>query len=108
MKLLLDEQVPWQLAALFPTEFEIKTVQQMGWAGTKDGQLLQLASKDNFVALITADKNMEYQQNHEDLKIMVIVLIAQGNRLQELQPLIPGVLNILHHNSCAGIYRVSV
>lgn len=78
----------------------------MGWAGTKDGQLLQLASKYNFVALITADKNLEYQQNHEDFKIMVIVLIAQGNRLQELQPLLPDVLNVLNHNSSAGVYRV--
>lgn len=106
MKLLLDEQVPRQLAALFPVGFEVKTVQQMRWAGTKDRQLLQLASKHNFVALITADKNMEYQQNHEDIKIMVIVLIAQGNRLQELQPLVPDVINILNHNSNPGIYRV--
>ena len=88
MKLLLDEQVPRQLATSFPAEFEVQTVQQMGWAGTKNGQLLQLASEHEFLALITADKNMEYQQNHADLPIMVIVLIAQGNRLQELEPLI--------------------
>ena len=51
MKLLLDEQVPRQLAALFPDEFEVRTVQQMGWAGTKNGQLLQLASEHQFVAM---------------------------------------------------------
>ncbi len=108
MKLLLDEQVPQQLAASFPAGFEIQTVQQMGWAGTKNGQLLQLASEHKFVALVTADKNMEYQQNHTDLPVMVIVLIASGNRLQELEPLVPGILNVLNHNSDAGIYRVDV
>jgi len=106
MKLLLDEQVPRQLAFLFPDEFEVKTVQQMEWAGTKNGHLLQLASEHNFVALITADKNMEYQQNHADLPVMVIVLISHGNRLQELEPLIPGILNVLNNNSDVGIYRV--
>jgi len=106
MKLLLDEQVPRQLAASFPDEFEVLTVQQMGWAGTKNGQLLQLASEHKFVALITADKNMEYQQNLADLPVIVIVLIAHGNRLQELEPLVPGVLNVLNHNSDAGVYRV--
>ena len=106
MKLLLDEQVPRQLAALFPAEFEVQTVQQMGWAGTKNGQLLQLAFEHKFVALVTADKNMEYQQNHADLPVMVIVLIANGNRLQELEPLVPSILNVLNHNSEAGIYRV--
>jgi predicted nuclease of predicted toxin-antitoxin system len=108
MKLLLDEQVPWQLAASFPAEFEIQTVQQMGWAGTKNGQLLRLASEHKFVALITADKNMEYQQNHADIQVMVIVLIAYGNRLQELEPLVPEILNVLNHNSIAGIYRISL
>jgi predicted nuclease of predicted toxin-antitoxin system len=106
MKLLLDEQVPRQLAASFPAEFDVRTVQQMGWAGTKNGQLLQWASDHKFVALVTADKNMEYQQNHAELSVMVIVLIAHGNRLQELEPLVPGILNVLNHNSDAGNYRV--
>ena len=67
MKLLLDEQVPRQLAAFFPHDFEVQTVQQMGWAGTKNGHLLKLATEYGFTALVTADKNIEYQQNHLDL-----------------------------------------
>ncbi len=106
MNLLLDEQVPRQLAASFPACFEVQTVQQMGWAGTKNGQLLRMVFEHKFAALITADKNMEYQQNHADLPVMVIVLIAHGNRLQELQPLVPRILDILSHNSSPGIYRV--
>jgi hypothetical protein len=100
--------VPRQLAATFPADFEVQTVQQMGWAGTKNGQLLRLPFEHKFAALITADKNMEYQQNHTGIQTMVIVLVAHGNRLQELQPLVPEILNVLNHNSSAGIYRIGV
>ena len=99
---------PGSLQPCFQLSLRLKQFNKWDGAGAKDGQLLQLAFKHNFVALITADNNMEYQQNHEDLKIMVIVLIAQGNRLQELQPLLPELLNVLKHNSSAGIYRVGV
>ena len=106
MKLLLDEQVPRQLTASFPTGFEVRTVSQRGWSGTKNGRLLQLASENGFVALITADKNIEHQQNLSNLPVMLIVLVAYGNRLQDLVPLVPGILDVLEHNSDPGIYRV--
>ena len=32
MKVLLDESTPRRLASSFPGSFEIRTVQQMGWA----------------------------------------------------------------------------
>ena len=107
MKLLLDEQVPRQLATVFPVEFEVRTVQQMGWGGTKNGQLIRLTAEHGFTALITADRNMEYQQNLADLPVMVIVLVAYGNRLQELEPLVPGTLDVLARHSDPGIYRVA-
>ena len=34
MKLLLDESVPRRLASYFPESFTMRTVQDMGWAGT--------------------------------------------------------------------------
>ncbi len=37
MKLLLDESVPKRLGSFFPGEFEIHTVQQMGWTGSSNG-----------------------------------------------------------------------
>jgi hypothetical protein len=45
-KLLLDESVPKSLASTFPERFTVHTVQQMGWAGTKNGELLRL-TKEN-------------------------------------------------------------
>ena len=39
MKLLLDESVDRDIAACFPDRFEIKTVTEMGWSGTDNGEL---------------------------------------------------------------------
>lgn len=63
MKLLLDEQVLVRLAHSFPEQFEVRTAKQMGWASVKNGALLRLAADNGFSTLISADKNMEYQQN---------------------------------------------
>ncbi len=56
MKLLLDEQVPARLAREFPEKYDVHTVQKMGWASAKNGELLKLAAADGFVALLSADR----------------------------------------------------
>ncbi|XWK88851.1 MAG: hypothetical protein U7127_01955 [Phormidium sp.] len=71
--------------------YEVKTVPQMGWAGTKNGQLLTLASAE-FDVFITVDRNLSFQQNLPEFDIAVIVLQASSNRLADLKPLIPKVL----------------
>jgi hypothetical protein len=61
MRLLLDECMPRRLKQeLFG--HDVSTVQEMGWAGIKNGALLQLAS-GSFDALLTVDQGIEYQQN---------------------------------------------
>lgn len=57
MKLLLDESVPRQLNAFFPNTFEVRTVQRMSWAGSKNSDLLRLAAAHGFDAFITASRN---------------------------------------------------
>jgi hypothetical protein len=60
MKILLDECKPHMLKK-FLTDFEVITVQELGWAGITNGALLQLA-EDEFDVLITSDQNPKYQQ----------------------------------------------
>ena len=60
----------------------------MGWEGIKNGELLARAAVE-FDALVTVDKNLQYQQNINALPIAVIVLHAQSNELPYLMPLIP-------------------
>ena len=60
MRLLLDECVPKRLKRELPTH-EAKTVQDMGWAGVKNGALLALADAQ-FDAFPTVAQGIEYQQ----------------------------------------------
>jgi len=106
MKLLLDEQVPRRLATEFPSNYSVKTAQQMGWASERNGELLTLAAEHGFDALITADKNMEYQQNSESLPLTVIVMAPLFNRFSDLVPLVPTVVSILESSSAKNFYRV--
>lgn len=107
MKLLLDESVPKRLGSFFPDEFEVRTVQQMGWTGSSNGDLLRLASAHGFYVLITVDRGIEYQQNLAYLTIPVIIMIAHQNRLQELRPLIPEVVATVSGNLQKRIYLIS-
>lgn len=106
MKLLLDESIPRQLAASSPEIFDIQTVPQMGWAGTQNGLLLELAADHEFDAVITADQGIEHQQNLAELPIMVIVMIAHRTRVKDLESLVPQVLDLLKSESENRVYRV--
>lgn len=95
MRLLLDESVPRRLAAFFPTDDEVRTVPQMGWAGTGNGALLRLAADRGFDALITVDCGIAHEQNPDDLPIAVVIMTAVRSRLEDLRPLVPGVVGVL-------------
>ena len=93
MKILLDECIDRRLAKEIAGH-EVKTVPQMGWATIKNGELLTLAEKD-FDAFITVDRNLSFQQKLPRYNIAVIVLRVRSNRLQDLRPLVPKLLEML-------------
>ena len=66
----------------------------MGWAGIKNGELLTLAEKE-FDAFVTVDRNLSFQLNLPRYDIAIIVLRCRTNRLQDLLPLVPKLLNAL-------------
>ena len=107
VKLLLDEQLPRKLARLFPDKWEVHSVRQMDWLGTSNGALLAKAAAHNFRAMVTADKNLKYQQNPESLPISVVVLDAPTTRIQELGPLVPDAVVLLDSEPGPGFYVVS-
>lgn len=78
MRLLLDENLPKKLKLDFP-EHEIFTVRDKGWNGIKNGKLLELMIADDFDALLTFDKNLQYQQNFQKYTLTVFVLNAPAN-----------------------------
>ncbi|MTJ30578.1 MAG: hypothetical protein HEQ20_05445 [Aphanizomenon flos-aquae KM1D3_PB] len=48
-----------------------------------------------FDVFITVDRNLSFQQNLSQFDIAVVVLQASSNRLMDLKPLVPKVLDIL-------------
>ena len=95
MRLLLDENLPIKLKRLIEREHDVLTVNDMGWNGTKNGKLLKLLEEFDFDALITMDKNMQFQQYIQASKIQFFVLDANDNRLPTLIPLVNLLLEIL-------------
>jgi hypothetical protein len=68
----------------------------MGWTTLKNGALLALAAEyfDVFIT-ITVDRNLSFQQNLDTFSIGVIVLRARTNRLADLRPLVPRLLEVI-------------
>jgi hypothetical protein len=90
MRVLLDECVPRALRKEL-LGHDVKTVAEAGWAGVKNGELLQLAA-GQFDLLLTVDRNLEYQQNFAGVALAVIVIHAPSNDVAVLRPLMPAVL----------------
>lgn len=93
MRVLLDECVPRRLKREL-SEHEVVTVTEHGWSGIKNGRLLALAEAE-FDVFLTVDQNLKYQQNLTTLRLSIILLVAQNNRLQTLLPLMPEVMEAL-------------
>lgn len=93
MKILIDECIDRKFIREL-SGHQVKTVPQMGWAGIKNGQLLDLAEAE-FDVFITVDRNLSFQQNLPQFNMVVIVLHALSNRLADLKPLAPKILAIL-------------
>ena len=106
MKLLLDEQIPRELAKLFPDSFEVATVQSQGLSGVKNGELLRRAAETGFDALIRADKNMEYRQDANKLLLTVVVMHTVRLRIGDLAPLVPKVIELLEDHPVQAFIRV--
>lgn len=93
MRVLLDESLPRPLASLL-LGHDVRTVAQMNWTSLGNGALLRQASTE-FDVVLTADQNVEFQQNLKTLPIAVIVLVAESNRLESLESLVPAILQAM-------------
>jgi predicted nuclease of predicted toxin-antitoxin system len=93
MRILLDESLPVEVRSEL-SGHDVRTVREQGWSGLTNGELLERAA-DPFDVLLTADRNLQYQQNLNRLPVAVVVLTARTNRIEDLRPLTPRVLEVL-------------
>ena len=87
MKMLLDECVPWPMHKLLSGHV-CSTVQEKGWGGIKNGDLLQRAEGE-FDLFITSDQNLRYQQNLIGRRIVILELSTNDiGRIQAASALV--------------------
>jgi len=92
MKVLIDECTPRALKLYLAQHgHKCATVQEAGWSGKVNGDLLALA-ETTFDVLVTIDTNLQYQQNLSGRKIAIVILLARSNRLElstHISPRVP-------------------
>ena len=72
-RILLDENVPLGLRRLLRSH-EVWHVRDTGWAGLSNGALIAAAEQAGFGVMITADRNLRYQQNLAGRRLALIIL----------------------------------
>jgi predicted nuclease of predicted toxin-antitoxin system len=76
VRVLLDENLPHRLRLALEGH-EVSTVAYLKWDGIKNGELLKLAEAAGFEVFVTADQNLQYQQNFVGRLIAMVYLTAQ-------------------------------
>jgi hypothetical protein len=73
MLILFDHVTPKGIARFLPGHTVTKA-KDRGWDTLSNGDLLAAGEEAGFDVLVTADKNMRYQQNLEGRRIALVVL----------------------------------
>ena len=106
MKMLLDENLPHPLIKELPGH-EVYTSSKMGWLGYKNGTLIKLMLEYHFDALITFDKNLQFQQNFSKYPLTIFVLVAEKNTYDKLKPLMVKLQHRLKEELIKGAIIIS-
>jgi predicted nuclease of predicted toxin-antitoxin system len=106
VRLLLDESLPRRLSGHLTAE-TVHTVYDRNWSGLKNGELLRAAEAE-YDVFVTADQNLEYQQNLKGFSIGVVVIAARTNRIQDLLPLVPNLQSARSSVVHREVVRVSL
>ncbi len=94
MKILLDENIDVRFKKHLSEAHEVYAVQDMGWKGMKNGELLLVLAQNNFDCCIVVDK-IFLTSKIFTLPCLIIVLDVVKNTLHHLETLIPQLLDIL-------------
>lgn len=92
MRVLFDQNIPRSLRQFLPGH-DIRTAAEMGWSALSNGLILDAAEAAGFHVMITADRNMQHQQNMTGRRIAV--LIVSNNNRQMLEEGVPRISRAL-------------
>jgi predicted nuclease of predicted toxin-antitoxin system len=95
MRLLIDECLPRKVKLLFVNGgHHCETAREAGFGGKENGELLA-AAENNFDVLVTADRNIRYQQNVAGRKIAILIIRSTSNDLDDIRQHVPDALSAL-------------
>jgi hypothetical protein len=73
VKVLLDENLAHRLRRNLGAH-EVFTVGYRGWAGLKNGDLLQTAEENGIEVFLTGDRTLQYEQRLKGRNLAIVVL----------------------------------
>ncbi len=76
-----------------------------GWAGVKNGDLLQ-RMRGHYDVLVTMARSLGFQQNISALPFAVILVRAPSNRMLHLRPLVLAILDVIAVAQPGRLYAV--
>ena len=85
----------------------VQNVYDMGWRGLKDREILDLAESHAFDVFITADKNLQYQQNLASRLIRIVVLDSSSTRPDHLIPLMVQLSSMIESLPVGAAIRIN-
>lgn len=106
MRVLLDACVPQRLRHHLPGH-DVETAQFARLEGLVDAELLD-AAEFRFDVVVTCDRSVQWQQNMSGRTIAVVVLAARTNRIIDLMPLVPALLEALRDVKRGEVREVTV
>jgi hypothetical protein len=103
MLILFDHSTPAPLRHALPVP-QVAEAFERGWDRLVNGALLDTAEAEGFELLITADKNLRYQQNLTGRKIAIVVLgNAQWPVLRRYVDRVVAAVNAAKPGSCVEV-----
>ena len=102
---LVRSQLPRRLRQHLPAH-GILTAREMKWEQLRNGARISAAVEAGFDAILTIDKQLEYQQRLTSLPLPVVVVDGKSNALPDLIPFVPSLLKLLNSPLDIALYVV--
>jgi hypothetical protein len=93
-RVLLDAQIDKKFKKSIPGH-RVWTARDQSLHKLQDGALLDAIQKLNFDVLVTMDKSLQFQNQLQDRSFGVILLRAKSNRITDLLPVVPALLQVI-------------
>jgi hypothetical protein len=85
----------------FLPDHHVVRAAEIDWSELRDGDLLRAAEEAGFDVLVTADRDLSYQQNLKDRRLAIVVL--PSGQWPEVEPHLPAVIAAVDGSEPGGL-----